>query len=67
MKATPRDCSADHTFFVAEVIGVEAEGKVHLLYLCTSCGEAYCKEFKVASNPGSALRLMREEKQKGEK
>jgi len=55
------DCTANHTFFVAEVVGVEAEGKVYLLYLCTSCGEAICKEFKV-SNPGTPLRLMREEK-----
>jgi hypothetical protein len=60
------ECVGNHTFFVAEVIGVEAEGKVYLLYLCTSCGESICKEFKVA-NPGSPVRLMREEKQKGEK
>jgi hypothetical protein len=56
-------CNLDHTFFVAEVVGVETEGKVYLIYLCTSCGEAICKEFKV-SNPGSPLRLMREEKKK---
>jgi hypothetical protein len=55
------DCTANHTFFVAEVVGVEAEGKVYLIYLCTSCGEAISKEFRVA-NPGAPLRLMREEK-----
>jgi hypothetical protein len=59
------DCSGNHTFFVAEVIGVESEGKVYLLYLCTSCGDSFCKDFKVAT-PGVPIRLIREEKQKGE-
>lgn len=56
-------CSQDHSYFVAEVVGVEEEGKVYLIYLCTGCGEAISKEFKVAT-PGLALRLMREEKRK---
>lgn len=57
------NCTLDHSFYVADVVGVEAEGKVFLLYLCTRCGDAYCKEFKVG-NPGNPLRLMREEKHK---
>lgn len=54
-------CSNDHSYFVADVVGVEAEGKVYLIYLCTGCGEAVSKEFKVAT-PGSEVRLMREER-----
>lgn len=58
-----QQCSQDHSYFVAEVIGVESEGKAYLIYLCTGCGEAISKEFKVAT-PGNTLRLMREEKRK---
>jgi hypothetical protein len=60
------DCMAAHSYFVAEVVGVEAEGKVYMLYLCTSCGDAHCREFTVAK-PGASLRLMKEEKQKEKK
>ncbi len=55
------DCNQDHRYFVAEVIGVEQTGKVHLLYLCTQCGEAICKEFQIAP-PGASMRLLKEEK-----
>jgi hypothetical protein len=42
-------CSGPHRFFVAEVVGVEAEGLVHLLALCTDCGETIHKSFAVSS------------------
>jgi hypothetical protein len=55
------ECTADHSYFVCEVVGVETEGKVFLIYLCTRCGDAVCRPFAV-STPGNAIRLMREEK-----
>lgn len=58
------DCTADHAFFVAEVIGVPEEGKVYLIYVCTACGDARMKDFRV-SEPGKQIRLLLEEKQKG--
>lgn len=64
--AHPNDCSSNHSFFVAEVIGVPDEGKVFMLFVCTLCGDARSKEFKVA-NPGTPLRLLMEEKSKGQK
>lgn len=54
-------CSREHSYFVAEVVGIQAEGKVHLVYLCTGCGDAVCKTFSVAS-PGMDMRMLREEK-----
>jgi hypothetical protein len=60
--AAPPLCGSHH-YFVCEVIGVPKEGKVHLLYLCTDCGDSHCKEFVVAAKD-SEIRLLKEEKQK---
>ena len=65
-KQARESCTGEHRYFVCEVIGVESEGKVFLLALCTACGDAFCKEFIVAS-PTQAIRLMKEEKQTKEK
>lgn len=48
---------------MAEVIGIEAEGKIVVVKVCTQCGEDYFTEHKV-SEPGLPLRLLREEKSK---
>ncbi len=50
-----------HHFFVAECVGVESEGMIYVLIVCTSCGESLAKAHKVAQ-PGSPLRLLLEEK-----
>ena len=45
-----------HRYFVADVVGVESEGKAVLLVLCTSCGDSFSREFKVSAS-GLPLRL----------
>lgn len=55
-----------HHYFVAEVIGVESEGMVYVLIVCTSCGDSQARAHKVAV-PGSSLRLLIEEKTRKEK
>lgn len=42
-------CNGAHHYFVAEVVGVEAEGTVHLIALCTDCGDTIQKSFAVSS------------------
>jgi len=54
------NCKGGHRFFCAETIGIEPEGKVVVLALCTSCGEFISKEFQV-SRPFSGLRLASDE------
>lgn len=46
-------CSGAHRFFVAEVVGVEAEGTIHLIALCTDCGETIHKSFAVSQKAAS--------------
>ena len=45
-----------HRFFVASTVGVEAEGTVHVIIVCTACGIAECKGFQV-SKGNSPLKL----------
>lgn len=52
---------ANHNFYVAEVVGVEAEGMVYILIACKFCGDTHAKGHKV-SLAGAGLRLLREEK-----
>ena len=54
-----------HHYFVSEVIGVEAEGMVYILIVCTDCGESQAKAHKVSA-PEKRIRLLLEEK-KGNK
>jgi len=55
------ECQGTHHFYIAEVVGVEAEGKVFVLLVCTACGGVICKDFTVSKGIGP-LRLLREEK-----
>ncbi len=57
--------AADHRYFVAETVGVPAEGTVHVIALCTACGDTLLKSFTVAK-PESEL-LLASEKQRQEK
>lgn len=59
-------CNELHRYFVAECVGVEAEGKVFVIAICTSCGHTFAKEFQV-SKPGTPLRMLKEEKQTNNK
>lgn len=56
------DCTGTHRYFLADVATVEAEGKVCLLSICTSCGDAICKEFYV-TKAGQKVRLEKQEKE----
>jgi hypothetical protein len=57
------ECIGTHRYFLADVAVVEDEGKVCLLSICTSCGDALCKEFQVAK-AGNKVRLEKQEKEK---
>lgn len=43
------ECGGGHRFFVASVVGVEQEGKVVLIAMCTGCGETFSETFAVSS------------------
>lgn len=58
-------CEGAHHYFVAEVIGVESEGTVHILALCTACGETLCKKHVVAA-PFSKLILYKEKEKENQ-
>lgn len=56
-----------HHFYCAEVVGVEATGKVYTILVCTDCGEFKYGVLDVKSE-GKPLRLLKqEEKQIKEK
>jgi len=55
------DCSKDHRFFVADVVGVPDEGTVHVLLACTACGGTKMSTFKV-SQPKVGMILKSQEK-----
>ena len=52
-------CPGEHRYFVAECVGIESEGTVHVLVVCTACGDF--KDHVVRVGPG-AIRLLQEEK-----
>lgn len=52
-----------HRFYVAETVAVLDEGKVHVIALCTDCGEAIMRSFTVA-RPHAMIQI--NEKQKAE-
>lgn len=52
--ADPKDCN--HSFFVALSVGVESEGTVHVVAVCTKCAKAVRHTFQVAK-PKSPLLL----------
>ena len=41
------DCRGEHAIFVAEVVAVEAEGKLVVVNVCRSCGEVTFHEHQV--------------------
>jgi hypothetical protein len=54
-----------HRYFVAETVGVEAEGKVVVILICTSCGEG--KVFRVPVTDNRPARLIMASPNKEEK
>lgn len=53
-------CVGEHNIFIAEVIGVQKEGKVFVLALCRSCDLFAVHEVQV-SKPGADIRLLLQE------
>lgn len=43
-----KDCGGRHRYFVASTIGVEQEGKVVILVVCTACGDTFSEDFQVS-------------------
>jgi hypothetical protein len=60
------NCTGEHRFYVAEVCGVESEGKLFVIIVCTSCGEFRTHELAV-STKGSLMRLLKQEEKENSK
>jgi hypothetical protein len=60
---TASNCSGDHRYYVAEVVAVEADGKVFVLTLCLQCGD-FKSHSQEVSDGCSPIRLLLEEKRK---
>ena len=58
-------CNGTHRFYVAADGAVGDTGTVWVIVVCTACGEAMKKEFKVAA-PNSGISLSDSNKTKGE-
>lgn len=56
-----KHCSGEHRIFVAEVVGVESQGKVVVITVCTDCDTVNFHEHQL-STPGVPIRLLKEEK-----
>ena len=50
-------CNRGHRYFVASSVGVEPEGKVVVIVVCTACGHTFSKDFQVSSSPTVRLRI----------
>ena len=59
-------CTGEHRFYVAEVCGVESEGKLYAIIVCTACGEFRTHELKVSS-PHASIRLLKQEEKEERK
>jgi hypothetical protein len=55
-KVTARNatCDGQHRFFALEPVGLEAEGAVLIIMVCTACGEVR-QEKLVVAQPGSVI------------
>jgi translation elongation factor EF-1alpha len=53
---TQTQCPGEHRYFVADTAASDANGTVSVVVVCTSCGDAFCRTFDVAS-PGSKIIL----------
>jgi hypothetical protein len=61
-KNVAAQCEGSHRFFVADVAVIEDEGRVCILVVCTSCGDAQCKDFQVTKT-GHKVRLEKQQKE----
>jgi hypothetical protein len=63
-KESSKVCAGEHRYFVAETVGIEAEGKVVVIALCTACGAPITHAVRVTSQPGTLLKLGKSESDK---
>lgn len=56
----------EHHYYVADVAVVEAEGKVVVIIVCTSCGDSKALSHKVTDKPGSGMITVSKQPTKGE-
>ena len=56
------DCAGNHRIYVAETIGVEAEGKVYVVLVCTACGDASLKSFDLNGGKPAVMQLGSQQK-----
>lgn len=54
-----RKCDGKHAFYIAEVIYVQKDGKVHVVNVCRSCGIVAFHE-KQISSPGAHAEFLKE-------
>lgn len=56
------NCTGDHELYVAEVIGVEAEGTVTVITVCRHCDQVEFHTKQISQGHGS-LRMLKSEKE----
>lgn len=49
LQGAVKPCTDFHRYYVPATVGVEKEGKVVVIALCTACGHSFSKEFLVSS------------------
>ena len=59
------NCRGEHQIFVAEVVAVEAEGKLVVVNVCRSCGEVTFHEHQV-SKRGVPITFTKEKEKQNE-
>lgn len=50
------DCTGTHHYFVADVVGIQTEGKVCVVIVCTACGDIKINTIKV-SEPNAPMTI----------
>lgn len=55
-------CQGSHAIYVAEVVGVEAEGTVTVITVCKHCSNVEFHTKQIAQGP-SSLRMLKAEKE----
>lgn len=59
-------CAGRHLIYVAEVVYVQKDGKIHLINVCRSCGEVFFHEKQIATPGASAVLIKEKEKEHNE-
>lgn len=60
-----KTCGGKHYIYVAEVIYIQKDGKLHVVNVCRACGNVAFHEKEIAS-PGTPAILLQEKEKKNE-